>query len=92
MTHFKNSCYNGQCEREIQSTWIRTAGVLYFQKTEEAERRTGNENSYFSRKRQKNDVRNDVHVQMYVYVLYVLRKRKMCARCFGLNFAFIDRA
>lgn len=35
---------------------------------------------------------NDVHVQMYVYVLYVLRKRKMCARCFGLNFAFIDRA
>ena len=36
--------------------------------------------------------RNDVHVQMYVYVLYVLRKRKMCARCFGLNFAFIDRA
>ena len=21
-----------------------------------------------------------------------LRKRKMCARCFGLNFAFIDRA
>ena len=29
---------------------------------------------------------------MYVYVLYVLRKRKMCARCFGLNFAFIDRA
>ena len=40
----------------------------------------------------KNDVRNDVHVQMYVYVLYVLRKRKMCARCFGLNFAFIDRA
>ena len=71
---------------------IRTAGALYFQKTEEAERRTGNENSYFSRKRQKNDVRNDVHVQMYVYVLYVLRKRKMCARCFGLNFAFIDRA
>ena len=41
---------------------------------------------------EKNDVRNDVHVQMYVYVLYVLRKRKMCARCFGLNFAFIDRA
>ena len=63
-----------------------------FKKAEEAERRTGNENSYFSKKRQKNDVRNDVHVQMYVYVLYVLRKRKMCARCFGLNFAFIDRA
>ena len=61
---------------------------MYFQKAEEAERRTGNENSYFSRKRQKNDVRNDVHVQMYVYVLYELRKRKMCARCFGLNFAF----
>ena len=65
---------------------------MYFQKAEEAERRTGNENSYFSRKRQKNDVRNDVHVQMYVYVLYELRKRKMCARRFGLNFAFIDRA
>lgn len=64
---------------------------MYFQKAEEAERRTGNENSYFSRKRQKNDVRNDVHVQMYVYVLYELRKRKMCARCFGLNFAFIDQ-
>lgn len=61
---------------------------IYF-KVKETERRTGNENSYFSRKRQKNDVRNDVHVQMYVYVL---RKRKMCARCFGLNFAFIDRA
>ena len=63
----------------------------YF-KVKETERRTGNENSYFSRRKQKNDVRNDVHVQMYVYVLYVLRKRKMCARCFGLNFAFIDRA
>ena len=58
----------------------------YF-KVKETERRTGNENSYFSRRQQKNDVRNDVHVQMYV-----LRKRKMCARCFGLNFAFIDRA
>ena len=65
---------------------------MYFQKVEEAERRTGNENSYFSRKRQKNNVRNDVHVQMYVYVLYVLRKRKMRVGCFGLNFAFIDRA
>ena len=48
LTHLKNSCYNGQCEREIQSTWIRTAGVLYFQKAEEVERGTGNENSYFS--------------------------------------------
>ena len=65
---------------------------MYFQKVKETERRTGNENSYFSRMQQKNDVRNDVHVQMYVYVLYVLRKRKMCVRCFGLNFAFIDRA
>ena len=67
---------------------------MYFQKVKETERRTGNENSYFSRRQQKNDVRNDVHVhvQMYVYVLPVLRKRKMCVRCFGLNFAFIDRA
>lgn len=63
-----------------------------FKKQKKQKGEPGMRTAIFSRKRQKNDVRNDVHVQMYVYVLYVLRKRKMCARCFGLNFAFIDRA
>jgi len=81
--------------------WIRTAGVLYFQKAvmantyfkvKETERRTGNENSYFSRRQQKNDVRNDVHVQMYVYVLYVAAEKKNVRQMFRFDFAFIDRA
>ena len=42
----------------------------------------------FARKRQKNDVRNDVHVQMYVYVLYVLRKRKTVRQMFRFEFCF----